>query len=348
MAVYLVYRSAYETPLGRRIIEFEEKTLLDWFLKNWSYAAEFPEDKDQWYTTAREKAKRLGLECVHGFTSIFELMAEHGDPPRSARQLRNWLHHKPYPEGLIYATEHAIQAATDDDELDLAVLMFDDVFASRHRERVTFLLHEKLKMPTRCIADCGRFVWRGSANNLDPKRRRPGATYVILLVIEDTSWLTDLLGPFRFQGIRLPDLVPFLESVPESVIEKSEAIPGWHSPGKWPQSLIQLRELAGAVRCKTIRELLEAHERSEQQEFEALDQTTRTWQQHRHLSLIQSSKHFAQIAFRTTMTLYDGSQSFDRNLQWYFFDDLWAASHRDLAKSLLWYAIEQLPLFSET
>jgi hypothetical protein len=348
MAVYLIYRSAYETPLGRRVVRFEHRTLLAWFQANWAYATEFPENQNEWYDWSYGKAKEVGLEWVYGFGSVFELMVARDGPPKSAKQLKNWLHHKPYPEGVICAEEHALQASTDDDELDLAVMMFDDEFAKKHPDRVKFLLYDKLELPTRVRSVCGRFMWRGSLNDLQPQRRKSGATYAILLVIEDTGWLRDLFGPFRFKGVRLPEWAEFLGSVPDSVIEESEAISAWHAPGKWCRELIELRKLAIEKNCTTMRELLTAYEHTQQRDFASLDQTNRTWQRYRHPSLIQTSKHFAQIAFRETSTLYNGSHSHDRNLQWYFFDDLWGASNSDLAKSLLWFSKEQLSLFRET
>lgn len=267
MAVYLVYRSAYETPLGRRVVRFKHRTLLDWFQANWVHPTDFPVDTDEWHKCSYAKAKQVGLEWVYGFGSVFELMARRDGPPQSARQLKTWLHQKPYPEGSICAVEHAFQTATNDDELDLAVMMFDDEFAENHPDRVTFLLHDKLELPTHVRSDCARFVWRGSLNDLNPQWRKSGATFIILLVIEDTSWLIDLLGPFRFKGVRLPDWVEFLRDVPDSVIESSEAIDAWHSPGKWRRELITLRKLAIENSCTTICQLLTAHERAQQQEL---------------------------------------------------------------------------------
>ena len=66
-----------------------------------------------------------------------------------------------------------------------------------------------------------------------------------------------------------------------------------------------------------------------------------------HPDFVQCTKHFAKVAFRNeTIHLSRGPSQWDnRNEAIYFFDDLWAASHRDLAKSLLYSGCEGMCAF---
>ena len=338
MTVYFVCRSAYEVPLGRRINSFRDPDLLSWFQRVWPDEDSFPDDEDEWCEHQCKLAEKHGIDA-YGTWHLFQSMMDRGSAPKTNRELMNWLDELDYPESIIQASEHAWQALTDDDELDIGVMMFDDQFARKYPERVAFLLHNKLKLPTRTSDHSRRFIWKGPVNEMTPVGNERGSVFAILLVVDDGGWLRDLLRPFRFRGVRLPEFPEYLRNANESGTVKS---------AKWRAGLAALAQLASEHPKKSFPQLLEIHEQVEQEEFDAIpaDTSEGAWQTTRFPSMIQKSKHFSQIAFRSrsVMTSSYGDLVYEMNLQWYFFDDLWAANHSDLAKSLLRYASYGVPL----
>ncbi len=65
------------------------------------------------------------------------------------------------------------------------------------------------------------------------------------------------------------------------------------------------------------------------------------------LEILQCTKHFAKVGFRNeTIRLSRGPSQWDNyNEAIYFFDDIWAASHPNLAKSLLYSGCEGMSVF---
>ena len=43
MAVHFIHRCLHATPLGRRIVHYPDKSLYDWFVRNWVTLEEFPD-----------------------------------------------------------------------------------------------------------------------------------------------------------------------------------------------------------------------------------------------------------------------------------------------------------------
>ena len=66
-----------------------------------------------------------------------------------------------------------------------------------------------------------------------------------------------------------------------------------------------------------------------------------------HDDFVQFSKHFVQIGFRSeAIRIKRGPSQWDnRNESIIFFDDIWAGSHPDLAKNLLYYGSQGMCAF---
>ena len=345
--VYLVYRIVYETPLTRQIQTFDDKTLFELFQRIWPPNEEAYKDSAEFQTVA--KAYYEWIDSTP-FYSLVDDMFETGACPQSPTALTKWLNIRRYGEGTIKAQEHAIQATTDDDEYDQALLLFDDEFRKSNADRVDFLLRERWELPESVLttAELSKqkpFHWPGETNELYPDGHETGTTYVCLFVIDDGCWLSDLLGPYQFDKVRMPQFVDFLAKVPDEVIEESQAIEEWFAPDKWRPELIELRRLAMSGKTETFAQLLMTYSEVAQQTFEAKEEKSRSsWTRQWLPPRIQASPHISQIAFTTRLTLRE-TQSHEKTVHWCFFDDVWASSHPNLAKSMLWSAKKETCLF---
>ena len=306
---------------------------------------------------------------VYGFEAIWQDMLMLGEIPSNAKELVLWLDGYQYPEGQIQAEPHMLQTATDDDELDLAVLMFDDHYGAKHPDRVAFPLWEQQTLPDTVASDPGTFRWRGPVNDLSPRGRGQGEVYLVFIVIHDTGWLMDLYGAFRIRGLRLPEFASYLQNERPQLVEQSRW-EAWISSGDWPDELRLLRwaalESSPGASLESIlgkadswhphscvRQMYESN-RPDRFLLDDWESCQRQWQRvearrkqdryrlddARRPTFIQAAPHLAQLSFG-----YETDDpNDDMNTQWFLFDDLWAASHPDMAKSLLHWASKQLPL----
>ena len=336
--VYLVYRTPDETPLTRRVHKFDDVTMFDWFQRIW------PELSEE---SLGNHSGRVDDELNGGMYCLMEDMREHGETPGSPAELTQWLDGRSFGEGSVKAVEHAFQAYTDDDEFDLVTLVFDDEFRKQNPDRTEFLLREEWALPDQYddhVSTDKPFIWEGATNKLKPIGENEGSVYACLVVIDDGGWLSDLLGPYEFQGVRLPGFVDFLRTVPEEVIQESENIKKWFTPEKWRTEFVELRRIAMAEDVEDLGSLLKSYDRQAQAKFESKPDNPRSYWKSKWLpSKIQSGDHFAQIAFTERSTSRD-NKTYDCTVSWYFFDDVWAAAHSDLAKSILWAAKKDMPL----
>ncbi len=158
--VYFVCRSEYEPPHGRRIIEYPDATdLADWFRAHWitreeliaiepQIASEPDFDPWDWQDQIHDlREKAFG----GGFYGLCELLVSMLDrsPPESLAEVESFVASfgGNYSEGTIALVDGAIQAHTDDDEIDIAWYLFDDRFVNQFPERASFLLHKQLDLP---------------------------------------------------------------------------------------------------------------------------------------------------------------------------------------------------------
>ena len=344
--VYLVYRTPHVFPLARKILTFEDENLVDWFRRIWppKIAWEQPEN---WEATYQQYFDPTGLGSICGMGGLWEDMIEHGPQPESDEALMAWLDGRSFSEGNIEITEHTFQSYADADELQYTVLIFDSEFAEANSDRVTFLLREDWKLPETISveeSDETMFQWDGELNDLAPTGSGKGETFAALIVVDDCCWLTDLLGPYRFTRTRVPQLASFLREVEDEIIKESQQIERWFAPQKWRPELIHLRTLAIESEVDQFGELLRLFDKADEQAFAENNSPSGIWSYQRLPSIIQVSQHMVQIAFgKTTSSDSFGDQ--DTTWSWCFFDDVWACSHPDLARSLLGAAKKSEPLF---
>ncbi len=342
--VYLVYRTAHEFPLARKVLAYEDANLLDWFRRIWPPQVDDP--KTYWESFYEDHFDPTGLNGICGMGGLWQDMIDHGQAPESDEALISWLNGRAFSEGNIEMKEHTFQSYADADELEYTVIIFDSTFANAHPDRVEFLIREDWKLPESFSQETNEliFQWDGKPNDLAPTGSGKGETFAVLIVVDDCCWLTDLLGPYRFTRTRVPQLASFLRDVEEEVIEESEQIEAWFSPEKWRPELIRLRSLARENPSADFEEILRLFDSQAEQEFANRYPPSGVWSYERLPSTMQVSKHMIQIAFgKISTSTYSGSE--DTTWSWCFFDDVWANAHPDLANSLLWAAKKNTPLF---
>lgn len=206
MAVYFVYRSHYDNPGCKYVRRFDADTVLDWFRSVWK---PIPDTNQPPYPSV-EYADRLIGRHVYSFARLFEQIAEHGwPPPRTMRELAGRLNESIYGNEVMSGPHH-VQALTDDDELEMAIYVFDDHYAEKHPDRAAFLVREDWRLPDGAAES-------GFRSPKVPKARElvsgEGCTYFVHLAAYDSGSLSDLPDYSmhgRVDGVRLPDFPRYL------------------------------------------------------------------------------------------------------------------------------------------
>jgi uncharacterized protein (TIGR02996 family) len=217
MSVYFVYRSHYNTPTLNHVEKFKDATVLAWFQRHWRPIADYGK-------AAQYVRKTLGCD-VYGFDSFLVHIAERSlAVPNSEGQLRRVLQRHLPVEREVRCHPHAIQALTDDDELDVAFYFFDDRLPGK-AEKAAYLLHTDWRFPV--ASGDGNFQPAVATRKLKQKGNWAGTTYMAFLVEYAGGNLADLEGAWRLDGVRLPELVRYLA--------RSGA------PETWPYELLLLR-----------------------------------------------------------------------------------------------------------
>ena len=206
MPVYFAYRSHYRNPAAVHVRQFDADTVVGWFRGIWK---PIPEDRSAPYPSA-EYADRLIGRRVYSFANLFERIAEHGwPPPRGMRELADRLQYALYVTEMTHGPHH-VQILTDDDELEMAVYVFDGHYATRHPDRVAWLTREDWRLPDGA-ADGGALL-RG-ARKAKKLVAGEGCTYFAHFAAYDSGSLTDLEDMRqcgRVDGVRVADFPRYL------------------------------------------------------------------------------------------------------------------------------------------
>jgi uncharacterized protein (TIGR02996 family) len=347
MTVHFVYRSHYHGPTGLYVKRFDEPSILDWFRNRWRGV--------RYDAGAHRYAEELLGTHIYGFASLVDRIAEHSlPPPRSNPALREVLEEHLYVEGEVLFSPHLMQVLTDDDEIQLAYYFFDDEYLAKHGKRAALLLHEGWQLP----AEAGEGGFRPADKTTSiGKVRGEGTTYLVVHDFWDGSNLTDTLeGGYRIDGIRLPQLTQYLvrHELPDvgcSLHYDTEALRPQLLPkgkkAKAPEEpfLFAIREHPeDDAPWLIVSDYLAERGRGSAGAF-VLERALREVSRHvpedlsggvrsgAKKSLIQVEEHVAVMCRHV-----DRWDDRDMYHQWYFFDDLWASAHPDLANAILRYA----------
>jgi uncharacterized protein (TIGR02996 family) len=210
MAVYFVYRCHYGAPSEKHVRTFEYDTVLDWAR---AIFKQFPDRKDA-FKYAEEV---LGGLDVYSFGSMFTADEETGarSAPRTMADVKGWFQAM-YDQGEAHGPHH-IQILTDDDEIEMAVYVFDDHYRKKKPGKTDFLLLDGWELPAGESTEAPPKLPR--TDLIEPGGGGEGTLYAVSLFADDSSNLSDKNEcdrGCRITGLRVPDLARYLLAHPEN------------------------------------------------------------------------------------------------------------------------------------
>ncbi|WP_430785589.1 hypothetical protein [Actinoplanes sp. G11-F43] len=316
--IYFVYRSPYQGLLGKHVRRLPDATVLDWFRRA---CEESGDDPAAWLET------ELGVD-VYGLHTAFDGRPA---PPKSMRELRKLLKKQLYVEGKVIVDERSVRALTDDDEVPLAYFFLDQSLVDEWPNRLAYPVHEQWPLPE---------------ESTRPSDTEP-VTTVVASQLGDVDWDTQGVS-VRLPGVRVPELAAWLRRSdvhgdwPYEVVllraaigpddDLAAALDRVNRWGAWHDQVLDVDGMAGD-QAEAHRIVLEVMARVEGRDEIPGPLGSRFPAKGRVLV----GEHLAQASLH----LHDeyGHQ------QLFLYDDVWAANHTDLAKSLRrWFVKSWDPL----
>lgn len=392
--VYFVLRSQYHAPLGHQLVTFKDNCLLTWFQNHWIGERDGPwrscpdlpdilparpiaewEEEEFDLIMDQFESSIFGIQ-VYGFWAMWGAMKTLSTAPQSYEELCTFLSTIGYPEGELSIQNHALEAITNDDEIEIAWYLFDDRFLAQHPERVRFLLTEDWQLPTSATQQGHLLPSPLSRSLASTPEGEEGATYCALLSAMDGETIMDITGCYRFDNQRLPTLASHLCSHPVPMIteewEGSNDRPHRYRKPSWPEELVLLRAFLFDHPGKTLGEVLQAADSEEL--FDRIsnprgisdfrcgnNETVLTgdanacqwdWQRYRAHRISSPPSNSAWESTQRSPLIQNSDHLVqirfvvDSSYEGYrhcctwaylFFDDLWAGENAELAESILHY-----------
>lgn len=354
MPVYFVYRCHYGAPNEKHLRRFEYDTVLEWAQAVW---LEFGTD-DAAYAYAREL---LGGLNVYSFGSLF-LAESHvrerlrTGPPQTIEAVHEWFQRMYDP--TIEAGPHHVQVLTDDDEIDMAVLICDDHYRVANPGKADFLLLPDWELPGGSSDEPAPDLSAIRTAPVEPRSNGEGVLYVFREESQSENLrdknACDRAG--RVEGVRVPDLARHLLCTPETEDQEYAlcevrafltdllANPTGEDAG----FLVAIRDNpAEQAHWDAYSDWLEEHDLPPAG-LHLLDRALRS-EKFSHqganrnpaFDRVKVTPHMAQACkhedrWRDPMT--DEITERDTFVQFIFFDDRWAAANPSLAKGILTFA----------
>jgi hypothetical protein len=317
--ICFVYRSPYHGVLGKHVRWLPDASVLDWFRRAWDEAAP---DPDTWLQA------ELGVD-VYGLDSIFEEAAKKSLPkPETMAQLRKNLRKHLYVEGEVFVDDHSVRALTDDDENPLAYYFLDQSVVDERPARIAYHVRGEWPLPASTDTDGGD----------EP------VTTIAMSQIGDIDW--DTQGTvLRLRGVRLPGLAAWLRAAdtwPEELTllrgcvgpddDLAAALDRMNRWGAWDDQDLDVAGMDGD-HAAAHRVALDVMAQAEGHDVIPGPLGGRR----PALGRVDTAEHLAQAVFHI-----DDEFGY---LQLFIFDDVWAAAHPELAKSLRrWFGKSWDPL----
>jgi hypothetical protein len=371
MAVYIVYRSFDQGPTGKYLKRFEDDTVLDWFCRHWDHLA--IEDRE----LADERlAKVLGCDGWFMWNPFWYAAEQEIPKPATSAALLALLRDH-LEDDTFKGTAHALQVLTEEDGEGGALYYLDDHFVKRSRGRAAYLLLEDWRLPGGHGA--GSFLSPVRTLELPRGGTGPGTTFVVNLERESKYPLDmDLLGAYRIEGVRLPELAQYLCRVPpatpefrwhmrfrqlpalmlagvelgdptdeaflRAIRDEPGAVVHWSAWSDWRQEQDReppgIRLLRGALeRLARLPGRLQDEHSRDSDVGAACRELIELEQRHRD-ELRTTTHSLIHVEEHLAQICLDGSWTDEPYFgQWLFFDDLWASAHPDLAGAILRFAL---------
>ncbi|GII91199.1 hypothetical protein [Sinosporangium siamense] len=366
---WFVYRSPYEGPLGKRVRRLPDASVLDWFRRGFEMAGDVLADIDDWIES------ELNGD-VYGLSSLFEAARAHRlSAPAGWDELGEVLEEHLYFEREVRVDPAAVRVFTDDDEVQVAYFFFDDSFVEVHPDWVDFQLWERERLPDIPVIEEIReneevslpaHVSQLLHQFRQPLQARPftpldpvhelalppsaaeGVTYVV--VQQPDGQCLRYLRPVAITGARVPDLADRLREPSDEwdgvlgllrallAPDERELGPALHRCNRWPWSETGPETGGLAGEHAAVHERAMARLDSGEASPAPLDPYTEGRDPAK--TVVHTTSHMVQMSIHVS-----GIFGYE---QWFLFDDLWAAAHVSLARSLLRYGTAWDPLEAKT
>jgi uncharacterized protein (TIGR02996 family) len=346
MAVYFVYRCHYGTPSEKHVRRFEYDTVLEWAQ---GVFRQLPSDEAFEYAE-----KLLGGLHVYSFGSLFRIDDNHPprECPRTMEDVSAWFSDM-YDQGQANGPHH-IQLLTDDDELEMAVYVFDDHYRAAHPGKADFLLLDGWELPAGDSDAPPPALPETSP--YDKPGDGAGAVYTLSLFADDSCNLSDLSPPGRIDGLRLDGLARHLLLHPDEdglgygLMETGEALRAVidNPTGDDAGFLAAIRDQPAELTHWAVYSDWLAERDLPPAGIHLLDRALRAnelggGRKNRNpaLDLAKTTAHAAQVCRHEGRWPDEPFLWFSPNDQFaqiIFFDDRWAAAHPTLAAGLITFA----------
>jgi hypothetical protein len=216
MPTYFVYRSPYDSLLGKHVWRADHGTIVDWFRRSWDCGGTSADEDEQDLRAVAWLRDELGT-CPYGLSSIFTAAGRERLPPPSSEEelfasLREHLYVEGDKQSRLLCQPAAFQVYTDDDNLDVAYYFFDQTFLAEHSSLTAFLLRSNWRLPTE--HGSGSFEHAFSIRPLDTGVDGEGGTFLVVTRECDKLEFETLAErpPVFLPGVRLPRLTSFLRA----------------------------------------------------------------------------------------------------------------------------------------
>ncbi|WP_214323266.1 hypothetical protein [Nonomuraea sediminis] len=304
--MYLIYRS-WESPLGKVVRHLPQPTVLGWI-------------RDLWGKGTYEHLVDLLGVAVYG---LDHLLMSGGPPPASMDELRalarTWL-----SESIqCNVDDHSLRGLAYGLDHEVAYYLVDDAAAAADPSRWSFPLHDG-PLPD-ASGPTGSFTPPVTPIELT-RRSGEGTTYAVILACKARHDSIGWSNPHTFSGVRLAELGTVLRETEDS--------------DDWPVELRVLRALVGpgesgigdalerANLWPDYTEPCDEIPRSHESALRLIDGAALSPYRYLERSVVRKDEHVAYLWISTWRDYFD---------QWFFFDDVWADAHPDLAASLVHY-----------
>lgn len=331
MKIHFVYRAHYNKPNTKHYKVLEGKSVLHWWQKHWKES----EDPFQFVCD-------LFGDYIYGLAPLFEAINnKRVSFPNSVVELTEAIESFAEVSG-VEASEHHLQAITDNDDLELAYYFFDETYAEHYPERVAYLLETDWALPSSVAVGQG-FQPSTAVNYLS---ETAGQSYFACQAFYTPTNLTDLDTEQMqacFSAAALPDLLGWMGKEQPSSTWPDELRLLWLLHHNRPEASLQdlLEEIM--AHSRELGDLLIAGElpRIEEEVDVALalaqvNDWRLRWAKERGerpRSRLQFEEHLIQLS----LFVEEADEDFLYH-HWIFFDAAWASQHPHLANSILRYA----------
>jgi hypothetical protein len=324
-AIWFVYRSHREGPLGKRVRRIAAPSVLTWFQG-------MIEEARISNTPASVADADLGGP-VHGLAALFEVARKTSlhTPKTSAALAKLIQEHLHLEADAVHADAHTLRVFANDDEAELAYVFFDDDALSRSPRTLTYLLHDEPSLPD---GDAEHAFAAPPVPAIGPAGVGEGTTYACLLTFHNRHSIPGRV--VAIPGVRMPDLAAHLRAVTPTTDEAE----GWPVELRLLRAMIDAGDttIAPALRSAAAYPLgavMQGRDHTQlgvgapeaaRLEFAAAAEGMAPGGEP---AAVSTGARAALLAVQTPRPL--GYQ------QWILFDDRWGAANLDLATSLIHY-----------